>query len=171
MTVGAERLMVLRSALRSKKLPEPLTKFDMSQWYEQTTCGTSACAGGLAALLPRLQEEGLRLSQFFGSRCIPRFKEFGGYRALAEFFNLSSKEAEFIFSPMRYKGRALMGGVSPRTVENHINEVLFGKPLRSRLVELTTGKTYARFRTKKEATVALNNMVEEERIHFKVVSR
>ena len=71
-------------------------------------CGMAACAFGSAALDPTFQGMGL----------IPKvecndveFDGFLGFEAGAEFFDINSAEAEFLFDPSEYSDRYMREGV------------------------------------------------------------
>lgn len=81
-------------------------KFDLIHWGESRTkltrsCGTTACAVGLACLTPEFQKEGLT-SCGNNKRLIPMFNGQRSWDAVKSFFGISYEEAKELFSYMAY---------------------------------------------------------------------
>lgn len=108
---GRERLKVLRNALAQGLFPE--VKIDMSEWINLKkgmdlgevnpanllACTSTACAVGVAMLLPELQKEGLQAvpTVYYDDYDKPN----GGIASpnvdLGEFFGIPDTDASYIF--------------------------------------------------------------------------
>lgn len=95
---------------------KPVTEFDLGKWK----CGTAACALGSAALLPEFNEAGLILD----STEVPAYNEETAEDAGAEFFGLSGRQAEYLFTPWTYPRGSY---TTPKTVAKRVREILEGK--------------------------------------------
>lgn len=82
-------------------------RFDMGVFYEVRggiDCGTAACAIGLATLHPWFKARGLALSRHPEIRqMIPCFGPHDGWKAVQEFFQISEKDAQALFSARSYQ--------------------------------------------------------------------
>lgn len=99
------RLLVL---LRAPELPRGIDQFDMTRWKNLTTsCGTSACAAGLAASDGWFRKRKLYIRSNIYSCNLghPAFRRKVGYDAVEAFFRLSTVTTHYIFSPFRYRGQ------------------------------------------------------------------
>jgi len=63
--------------------------FSMSQWFVKKSCGMVACIGGCTALTPEWEAQGGTTAK----KTQPMFRREGGYRAMAEFWNISIVDA------------------------------------------------------------------------------
>lgn len=103
-------LWILERAL--KALP-PESGFNMRSWAKNKmpsnpdlTCGTSACAIGLACTLPAFKRKGFVLgrivctSETFSAE--PIFENRDGYDAVKNFFGITFDDALWLFCPDRY---------------------------------------------------------------------
>lgn len=86
-----------------------LTKFNIGTFFEESNCGTAACACGLAALNPWFQQQGFRLHPLT-QHCerIPTFEGLIGWPAVHKFFQVSGIDANHLFlgnsySPVPYR--------------------------------------------------------------------
>lgn len=121
---GRERLSLLLNQLK-KDNPSPQEcgnnpRFDIMDWRRASprhSCGTAFCAGGIACMMPELQEEGL-----FLLNNIPQFKYKESYFALAGFFELSFPKTQYIFSPSQYDGPR--PNITVQMVIDRLEEVL-----------------------------------------------
>ncbi|MCY1358659.1 hypothetical protein D9M69_452010 [compost metagenome] len=94
--MNVERLERLCGLLKRVK-PEG---FDLSGWgWSTATCGTVACAVGWATQDPWFRREGLRSEAGY---FYPIFEGEADWDAVELFFELSSEEAEHLFSADRY---------------------------------------------------------------------
>lgn len=96
------RLSHLESILR-REAKTPTVRFDLVFFYERTSCGTAACALGLAATDPHFNSEGFTLNgcEFPITRGALGFDAVG-FDAAEIFFDLSSSEARHLFSSYNY---------------------------------------------------------------------
>jgi hypothetical protein len=110
---GKERLKILHDAL----LALPVEQFYIHRWK----CGTAYCAGGLAGTIPELIAEGMRLAETNHGggelRSNPWFRDKIDYAALEEFFELTSGETDYIFSPEQY---TVVMGLSSRDFKDEL---------------------------------------------------
>jgi hypothetical protein len=101
-----KRQHLAKLAMYLETVPEEY--FDMSEWVKgaivfnglfkvSPDCGTTACAGGWACMIPEFREEGLYLSNYVGSSC-PTYKGLTGTDALAAFFCIGYPDARQIFN-------------------------------------------------------------------------
>lgn len=107
-------------------------QFDMERWVGPVErgkqCGTSACAGGWAALYLPFQVQGLRWEDNKSMGYNIRYHDYIAISALSVFFGLNSNAAYYIFVPSRYWSP---DRVSRHAVIEHIDHVLKGKFARS----------------------------------------
>lgn len=107
--------------------------FDMGFWVRPANCGTSACAGGWAALYKPFIAEGLhaaKIDLLTTNLCIV-FGEYYELGALSHFFDLDHAAANYIFMPSYYPDltHSLVPqdkGITPEEVVSHIFNVLSG---------------------------------------------
>lgn len=72
--------------------------YDQSHWH----CGTTACAGGHAAMDPLFQAEGLSQT----STGAPLYAGYDAFDALSRFFDLSYAQTSYIFGSTTYEDLA-----------------------------------------------------------------
>lgn len=94
--VYRKRLLFLADFL--EQLPKK--NFNYGEWYKKDHCGTTGCALGWAATLPRFKKLGLHLhkDKYYGRMPVCK----GEYREYAAMgiFGLTAGEAEYLFVPM-----------------------------------------------------------------------
>lgn len=101
-----ERLTALIVALRDDADNPKGIQFDLGIWIMSSLgrepdigCGTKACAVGLACLLPKFQEQGLRFDPVMKS---PTFQGLSHWDAVESFFGLTHGEALYLFASHSY---------------------------------------------------------------------
>ena len=135
---------VRRRARLHALLAAPPRPFNMSGWVfalaeagptkdaaARVTCDTAACALGMAALDPELQEEGLTVSVWGGNAnaLIPSYGELTEWCAGAAFFGISDMAAEALFQgPYRIRIAGvnhdrLLSNVGPDAVTRRLNHI------------------------------------------------
>ncbi|MCY1464232.1 hypothetical protein D9M71_822310 [compost metagenome] len=79
----------------------PDEHFDLDLWYDEGTCGTTACAVGWACLDPWFNDQGLMLNRdtIFED---PQFGELRQWEAVCAFFGISQGQAEHLFFYLSY---------------------------------------------------------------------
>lgn len=93
-----ERIAVLQEAGVNRA-----RKFSMEHWFSEQSCGTAACAMGEACFIPELQDLGLFLDFKYGVLIgTPNFQGYTGFRAAAEFFDITYSDAEHLFAAAKY---------------------------------------------------------------------
>jgi hypothetical protein len=95
-----KRLMMLAKHLRRIK-PEA---FDMLAWYKTpytgSECGTAACVGGHACLMPAFKRLGLHLEKpLIGYGRYPKYGTHQDFIALQKFFGLNHFQSRYLFAP------------------------------------------------------------------------
>jgi hypothetical protein len=150
---GIRRLLILADHLESIPRDEAQTHFDMHHWFTHMeamsrrpfvakkffqSCGTSACALGIATLIPEFKALGLGLD-----RTIPMFIDHDGPRfgfgAAEAFFGLNRYAASKIFSVERYSEKLRLEGIMPWHVAATIREIVAdAKRMKANIYFITT---------------------------------
>lgn len=104
----------------------PAEKFDLATWFSE--CGTTACAVGHACSMPEFNAEGLVgfIPEWHQPRTVnycPKFNSYTGYDAVCAFFDISRRDAYYMFSPSDYKGNFTSDLPTIRNVVSRIEEV------------------------------------------------
>lgn len=74
--------------------------FNLGGWGRTTrSCGTTACAIGDATLMRAFRRRGLRHERGF---LTPTYKNLAGWPAVEKFFDLTRREAHYLFSSGNY---------------------------------------------------------------------
>ena len=106
MTIGTSRLLHLAEAMDNfKELGKPhgIDKFNINRFI----CGSSACALGLAGLVPQFISDGLKMTvrrEYYGTDPLVEFEfenSYGGH-AIAEFFGITVQDVDDLFYPHIY---------------------------------------------------------------------
>jgi hypothetical protein len=99
--MNTERLLMLAELLEHLAVRLPSVTFDISQWARREQCGYSACAIGSACLYPPFNEMGL--IQDGGTIMLgPKFGHHESWGAVREFFELTDRDARFLFEQDEY---------------------------------------------------------------------
>lgn len=105
---GNERLLELADFLQRKV---PAKRFDYRHWVgyswkgkQDLSCGTTACALGWAATMPKFRRLGLRLERrgvdpLLQHLVVLKGTDLNGTDAAERIFYLDSEEADFLFTP------------------------------------------------------------------------
>jgi hypothetical protein len=112
-------------------------KFDLSEWglvrnkEEPVSCGTTACAMGLAALSGAFKDEGLSY-RFYDDEGACRFVEVfvgdeSGFRAASKLFDIPTYVSEFLFAPNLISQSKISGAIGERFVAKRIRDFIAGK--------------------------------------------
>lgn len=108
-------------------------QFDIRNWGEvrepdnPMSCGTTACAMGLAALSKTFEAEGLwavipsrgRIDIHYKDKCRD------GYKSAQHLFKISHQTAVWLFSPQTYRGE-MTGAVGEMKVARRIKRLVAG---------------------------------------------
>src|SRR4029077_7380763 len=127
--MNADRLMRLVALLRRDAANPKGVQFDMSTWGETkawgekrapASCGTAACAFGLAAISGEFAAEGLTYVKmgFWGGRIFVKYAMMEGFDAAAAFFGISGSDANYLFGDGTYNLTA--GAAAEVEVANEI---------------------------------------------------
>lgn len=92
-------------------------EFNLQVWKGERDCGTVACAAGHACSHPPFQSAGLNISYKYP---YPEFEGNTGIDAVMEFFNLTEKEARYMFLPHSYS--CVIGECAKEAVMERIRE-------------------------------------------------
>lgn len=115
------------SKLDTRMLAETATNSPEEAWElivdKVRNCGTSACAVGIACMTSELVAQGLFM-QAKGFSLLPRFNEAVGWPAVEQFFELCEKDAEFLFSNVKYyaRGRRITALEVATRIEQYIED-------------------------------------------------
>ena len=119
---------VLQQVIRKKR------RFDIYKWTSAPTlqelhsCGTSACAIGYAAMDPWFNRRGLKFKRGSGlggswiGEATLSYKDFGEFHSVLQFFGLSFKDAEQLFTEDGYGDKE----VTPQMVIDNIQAYTAG---------------------------------------------
>lgn len=129
---GRRRLLKLADLLEQDAKNKKGIKFDLGLWgyvsdaNSPVSCGTSACAVGLAVASGAFKRAGLA-SLEGGPRLTPKFRGLGGFAAVEAFFNLNMSESSFLFDDHSYRRAATKGASGERAVAKRIRDFVAGK--------------------------------------------
>jgi len=130
--MNKRRLRTLADHLR--KLPPSIIRkkcgFNMNLWVHD--CGAAACAFGHACTIPSFNRAGLRYDK---PRDQPVFNRREGFDAAANFFDIDTGEAHFLFDADRYEaqyelyanGSKDVVPITPKMVAKRIEDLIEGK--------------------------------------------
>lgn len=131
-----KRLLKLADLLEKDAKNKKGIKFNLRAWAlvadgkKPMSCGTQACAMGLAALSGAFKRQGLTM----GWNYIPTIRngkthwyEMRGFDAAAVLFEIDYGLAEWLFSARYYRGIPTTGATSERAVAKRIRAVVAGK--------------------------------------------
>lgn len=89
-----------------EKIPFYYGSFVGADWKgaEDLSCGTTACAAGIATTMPEFRELGLRLhrSSHYKQDVYPAVGCYTGIIAMAKVLSLSDDEASYLFTPSQF---------------------------------------------------------------------
>lgn len=138
--MNTHRLEVLRDYLRVSTIAHTPGRFNLATWAgnpdhpwegkPDLSCGTSACAVGLATTIPEFAAAGLKLEQLYegGVGLVYMDAESGhtynSFHAVQKFFDISASEANRLFSVGSYDSEEL---TTADEVADRIQSVLDGK--------------------------------------------
>lgn len=138
--MNIKRLKKLQNLLLNAAKYKPVDIFYLGSWYEDSydytcpkdnmltghTCGTSACALGLACLDRQFQDEGLKLTPDTEHPWLGPSPEFEGKKAFeagAAFFDISLRNSQCLFDPDQYEGSSEWD-ITPKMVADRIQELI-----------------------------------------------
>jgi len=139
--IGKRRLLKLADLLEEDAKNKKGLKFDMCEWgagedrTKPISCGTTACAMGLAGLSGAFKRAGLK-TEFRGDDKTfwldfsfdgPAGATSGAYYSAQLLFNITSQEADFLFIPDFYPFDKLTGAKGERYVAKRIRDFVAGK--------------------------------------------
>jgi hypothetical protein len=139
--IGKRRLLKLADMLEEDAKNRKGLKFDMSDWgsgedkTKPISCGTTACAMGLAGLSGAFKRAGLKTVLLGDDKAFwidinfdgPAGSTNGAYGSAQLLFNITSKEADFLFIPEFYPFDKLTGAKGERYVAERIRDFVAGK--------------------------------------------
>jgi hypothetical protein len=130
--MNTHRLEVLRDTLRTSTIAHTPGRFNLNTWAgndeipwegnPDLSCGTSCCAVGLGTTIPEFAAAGLCLDASIGdggdAGLVYKCKEDGhcysSFHAVEKFFELSSRDAYYLFSVGSYPYDATADEVADR---------------------------------------------------------
>ena len=130
--MNKRRLLKLARLLEADAKNAKGVRFDLNLWgvindeKKPVSCGTTACAMGLAVVSGVFKRDGLLPP---GSQsCEPQFRSpvtgrvSFGFAAAARLFEISIPKASFLFSAVKYQDRRTSGAEGERAVAKRIRE-------------------------------------------------
>jgi hypothetical protein len=133
--MNKRRLLKLADLLEADAKNKTGIKFDLGLWGQgedggavEHSCGTTACAIGLAIVSGAFKCSGLE--NYFGDnspRISPAFDGVTDWTAVERFFSIKEKEAYFLFFQGRYPPDKQSGAVGERYVAKRIRDFVAGK--------------------------------------------
>lgn len=131
--MNKRRLLKLADLLEADAKNKKGIKFDLSTWGcsedapVSISCGTTACAMGLAVVSGAFKRAGLQNYYEDGSRICPYYKGKDGFDAAAALFEISAGAADFLFSRDRYPSYKRIGAAGEKFVAKRIRDFVAGK--------------------------------------------
>lgn len=133
--MNKRRLLKLADLLEADAKNKKGIKFDLGTWGRSdagepsVSCGTTACAMGLAVASGAFKRAGL--TNYFGGddewRICPEFGGEQGFYAAAKLFAIRPSDSEFLFSDDHYPDNKRKGAASERFVAKRIRDFVAGK--------------------------------------------
>lgn len=96
---------------------------EIQAWKPELSCGTTACAWGLAAVSGIFYEEGV-FCRVSGACMEIQWGSFQDFKAAQEFFGLELEEAAYLFLPSSYLTHHQKGAEAEKYVAVRIREVI-----------------------------------------------
>lgn len=137
--MNKKRLLRLADLLEADAKNKKGVKFDLGTWGRSTdedvpaivSCGTTACAMGLAAISGRFKRAGLFNKYGDGSWSIlPAMKSGAlGLDAAVELFDIRTRDAEFLFLENEYPRGKTEGAIGERFVAKRIRKFVADKAI------------------------------------------
>lgn len=140
--MNTERLLKLAALLEVDADKTDGIKFNLETWGDATegyvshSCGTTACAVGLAIVSGAFKDEGLNNADEMdepgedGLRSVwPGFGDLQGWPAVRAFFDLDRSESEFLFDQDEYPEEYRTEAKGERYVAARIREFVAGKEI------------------------------------------
>ncbi len=130
--VGRRRLLKLAAMLEADAKNKKGVSFDLGTWgwadkRKPVSCGTHACAMGLAVASGAFKRAGLRpMSR--DRNLMPRVGRLSGFEAAAKLFEIESEEADWLFDEHYYRELSTVEGAqAERAVAKRIRQFVAGK--------------------------------------------
>ena len=133
---GKNRLLKLADLLEADAKNRKGVKFDLGLWGStedienipvSVSCGTTACAVGLAVVSGAFKRSGLTNGASFQGKIVPKFEGELGFEAVEKFFNLSNRESDFLFTDEYYTDDQCKGAKGERAVAKRIRQFVADK--------------------------------------------
>jgi hypothetical protein len=132
--VNKQRLLKLADLLETDAKNKNGVKFDLTTWGQVSdstkpvSCGTSACAMGLAALSGAFKKQGLQYEVGgTGYLHVGINGEWGGFYAAQKLFDISGDEAEWLFDVDGYGAAEVTGAKGEHNVAKRLRDFVAGK--------------------------------------------
>lgn len=132
--MNSEGLLKLADLLEADAKNKRGVKFDLYTWghfrtskvpKNPVTCGTTACAMGLAAISGKFSSDGLRYKKSDERHIYISFRnQIGGIDSAVALFGISNEQAQFLFLPRSYEGGSRRGAAGERRVAKRIRELV-----------------------------------------------
>jgi hypothetical protein len=132
--MNKRRLLKLADLLEADAKNKKGIKFDLATWGAAKegqevshSCGTAACAMGLAVISGAFKRDGLYNGSSDLNSVCPAVGSKDGYGAAMLLFNLEWEEATFLFWGSSYPRRKRKGAVAELYVAKRIRDFVAGK--------------------------------------------
>lgn len=130
--MNKRRLLKLADLLEADAKNKKGVKFDLSDWgYAENkkkpiSCGTTACAMGLAVASGAFKREGLR-STYGDGFLLPLHRDREGFSAAESLFDIGHDASTFLFSDSYYPRGKTKGAIGELFVAKRIRDFVAGK--------------------------------------------
>jgi hypothetical protein len=134
--MNKRRLLKLADLLEEDAANKKGIKFDLGLWGASdeddapvsVSCGTTACAMGLAVVSGAFKRAGL--TNYYGDsgdRICPVFEGYDGFEAAQRLFKISQDQSFFLFDQSQYPIGSTSGARGERYVAKRIRDFVSGK--------------------------------------------
>ena len=130
--MNKKRLLKLADLLEADAKNAKGVKFDLRNWGDTTegkkvvSCGTTACAMGLAVASKAFSRQGLQGYSRVNPLC-PLYEGKVGFEAAARLFDINMDASFFLFSDDNYPKNRVRGATGERYVAKRIRDFVAGK--------------------------------------------
>jgi hypothetical protein len=133
--MNKRRLLKLAKLLEDDARNKKGVKFDLGDWGETKTekpelsCGTTACAIGLACISGAFKKQGFTYSDGFirSGWIAPVYRDANEWGAVCDFFELNLSDAHSLFLDTSYPNKLRTGAAAERAVAKRIRDFVAGK--------------------------------------------
>jgi hypothetical protein len=132
--MNKRRLLKLADLLEADAKNKKGIRFNMGDWgtapmgeEPAVSCGTTACAMGLAVASGAFKRAGLTNGAFTTNWIVPKVGKEVGFKAAEVLFDIDIGASYFLFDPCRYPTDKRTGATGERYVAKRIRDFVAGK--------------------------------------------